>query len=536
MSINRTIGRRMFLFASGGAALGIPLLQSLLPRQAHAQTAAPIKRFIAMQSQSGQIAKAWFPTATPTGYRLRNTVFPNDADKGDGTTFLHTAMPESPKHAWARLTDFQSETGISTILGPSLNPYLNKMNLLRGMDFMLIASHNAGGYFGNFGDLAPAELQGIKATPTIDRVLAYSPTFYPTAPRLRALDVGTGSPGSFSYTDYGNPNGAIEQVSNFLDPKQAWDATFKNFMAPGTTPKANPNVSLLNAVYQDYRSLSTHRRLSTADRGLLERHMTFLADIERKLNVVAPTVACTAPAAPRSIPNGYPWQDVSSIADFQETVRLLVDISVAALRCDITRVVTFNVQEALTDASGTWRNSYHNSGDVVGDWHQFAHDAGSDANSKTNFIAISKWIAANVFGRFVQQLDVPEADGKTFLDNSLLVWGNELGYEHYNTDIMTLTAGGAGGAMRTGYYCDYIDWNQNYANPIDNWGVLIPGLPHNRLLVTALQAMGLKPSDYERNGNPGYGPPGPVGTQPWGWPSNAYDLSQLGKPLPGLLV
>jgi hypothetical protein len=519
----------MFLFGTGGAALGIPLLASLLPRGADAQALIQPKRFIAMKSQSGQIAKEWYPSATPTGYQLRNAVFPNSAAKADGTTYLHTPLPDSPKHAWARLADFRA-TGVSNILGPSLTPYLDKMNLVRGMDFLIGCSHNYGVYFGN----SNTNGNGLTARPTIDRVMAYSPSFYPTAPKVRALAVGTGGPDCFAYTDYGNPAGQVEQVSQFLDPKAAWDATFKSFMAPGSTPRPNPNLSLMNSIHQDYLSLSKHRRLSVADRTLLERHMTFLDDIERKLTSAAPPVACSAPSAPRSIPNGYPWQNVSSIPDFQETVRLLVDISVAAIRCDITRVVSFDVQEALTEASGTLRNSYHNSADVVGDWHQFAHDTASDSGARSNFISISKWIAANVFARFCEQLDVPESNGKTFLDNSLLLWGNEIGFEHYTTDVMTLMAGGAGGAMRTGYYVDYIDWNQSYANPIDGWGVLIPGLPHNRLLVTVMQAMGLKPADYERGGVLGYGPTA-YADIPYNWPKN-YDLGLLGTPLPGLLI
>ncbi|MBX7116127.1 MAG: DUF1552 domain-containing protein [Myxococcaceae bacterium] len=530
MNRDRLIGRRMFLFGAGGAALGIPFLPSLLPRTANAQTMVQPKRFIAMKSQSGQIAKEWYPSTVPTGYRLRDAVFPDTNGKKDGTTFLHTALPENSKYAWAPLTDFAvGGAGISNLIGPSLNPYLGKMNLIRGMDFLIGCSHNYGVYFGNPNSYG----NGLPAAPTIDRVMAYSPSFYETAPRLRALDVGTGSPEGFSYTDYGMKGGPVQQVSFFLDPKQAWDATFQAFTAPSTT-RANPNLSLMNSIYGDYAALSKHRRISAADKALLDRHVSFLADIERQLSTVAPTVVCTAPPAPRSIPNGYPWQEVSSIQDFQDTVRLLVDISVAAIRCDITRVVTFDVQEALTNASGTWKNSYHNSGDIPGDWHHFAHDLESNPNSKANFLSITQWIADNVFGRFVQQLDVPESNGKTFLDNSLVLWGNELGFSHYNTDVMTLTAGSAGGKLRTGHYLDYIDWNQSYANPISSWGTLIPGLPHNRLLATALQAMGVKPEEYERNGVPGYGESVFVDT-PYNWPKD-YDMSLLGTPLPGWYI
>jgi hypothetical protein len=48
------------------------------------------------------------------------------------------------------------------------------------------------------------------------------------------------------------------------------------------------------------------------------------------------------------------------------------------------------------------------------------------------------------------------------------------------------------------------------------WGCLIPGLPHNRLLVTIMQALGLVPADYERDGLPGYGHNVITGNYPYG--------------------
>jgi hypothetical protein len=196
----------------------------------------------------------------------------------------------------------------------------------------------------------------------------YSSKFYATAPALRALDVGTGSPSSFSYTNYGMPAGKVEQVSFLLDPLQAWNKAFSAFSQPAQ-PMDHPNLALMNSVHGNYQKLSKSSRIGAADRQLLDRHMSFLADIERKLGA-RPQVACTAPTKPRSIPNGYPWEQVSSIADFEDTVRLMAEVAVAALRCDITRIVTFDVQKAITDASGTPRASYHNSASVAGDWHQ----------------------------------------------------------------------------------------------------------------------------------------------------------------------
>jgi hypothetical protein len=79
---------------------------------------------------------------------------------------------------------------------------------------------------------------------------------------------------------------------------------------------------------------------------------------------------------------------------------------------------------------------------------------------------------------------------------------------------------------------DYIDWEGRcYFSQED--GNVIKGIPHNRFLVTALQAMGLSPADYERDGKPGYGATSTNGRDPGAWPTD-YDLSTIGQILPGI--
>ena len=62
---------------------------------------------------------------------------------------------------------------------------------------------------------------------------------------------------------------------------------------------------------------------------------------------------------------------------------------------------------------------------------------------------------------------------------------------------------------------------------------MIKGIPHNRFLVTALQAMGLSPADYERSGQAGYGSTSTSGRSAATWPID-YDLTQVGQILPGI--
>jgi hypothetical protein len=68
-----------------------------------------------------------------------------------------------------------------------------------------------------------------------------------------------------------------------------------------------------------------------------------------------------------------------------------------------------------------------------------------------------------------------EADGSSILDNTLLIWVNELarGNVHSHDNMPYLLAGGAGGALRTGRFLTY--------NRVS----------HNNLLVSCMNLMGV---------------------------------------------
>ena len=378
------------------------------------------------------------------------------------------------------------------------------MLLLRGLDLLQGTSHGSGMLLGNLANCASKDkftAKNLGQMPTIDQVLAYSPKFYASNPKARSIVMATGSPDSISQTNYGMAGGKVESIGGYLEPRDIWDDLFTGFMSPDM-PKDNPNRLLMNAVHADYTRLNNHRRLGTADKMLLDRHMSFLADIEREL-ATPTTVACTPPRSPpTSVPATRGTRCRASTRSSRPcscswTSRSRRSVAISS------RIATINCNMALTDATGKVVNSYHNSADVAGDWHQFAHQAKDNPLNRAHLVSLNKWVVTDVFGRFLQQLDVPEANGKTFLDNSLVLMGGELAMDHYVISQPTLMAGGAGGAIKTGYYVDYSQMTNKYANAgLLPWGVLIPGLPYNRLYATILQAMGLEPADYETAASP----------------------------------
>jgi hypothetical protein len=524
--------RRRFLRGAGGAVLALPFLESLAPRGAAAQAAAPKKRLIVLKSFSTQLIQAWYPAFTGNGYMLRDSKYPGTT-KADGTTLLTQPLGTSGGYTQAPITDFQTATGISGILGPALNPFLPKLTLIRGLDFLPSVNHNYGGILGNFSSCTaatPCDADSLPDVPTIDQVLAYSPKFYPSTPALRYLHISQGVTDSMSYSDLGIKGGAVQQLKSRANPLDAFNDVFGTTPPPGGTSSPDRDKLLVDRVYQDYMKLRQSARLSANDKQLVDQYVNLVAELQAKLTPTQ-VMSCTRPAAPASMANNTKTDPI----DISTKWSLFLDIVTAAIMCDQTRIVTIGVHKSLgpgpDSSNSTLVGHYHSEDASGGTWHGLAHDF-ANANSRRMLQGINSWIAANVFAALLAKLDVAEANGKTYLDNSLVYWGNELGFNHIAYSVPCIIAGSAGGFIKPGRYLDYIDWTGKAYFAQEN-GNVIKGIPHNRLLVTLLQAMGLSPADYERDGKPGYGSTDTNGRDPNAWPVN-YDLSTVGQILPGI--
>jgi hypothetical protein len=95
---------------------------------------------------------------------------------------------------------------------------------------------------------------------------------------------------------------------------------------------------------------------------------------------------------------------------------------------------------------------------------------------------IDRWHAGKL-GRLLQKLDAyVEADGRTVLDNSAILYTNEMsdGKLHSFMDLPYIIAGSAGGRFRQGLYY-----------PLGPEGQTDRSAPHNRLLNTIVNALGV---------------------------------------------
>ncbi|MEM9075069.1 MAG: hypothetical protein AAGE52_41615, partial [Myxococcota bacterium] len=222
---------------------------------------------------------------------------------------------------------------------------------------------------------------------------------------------------------------------------------------------------------------------------------------------------------------------VPQIVDFWDD---MVDVLVLALACDVTRIATFDVTKMVIQDGGDefgMGDSENPNSAGRSNWHLQAHNW--DDNARRWLGAGMRWVAEHVAIRMLERMDaVEEIDGNSLLHHSMVLWGNELSFNHLCYSMPTVLFGRGGGVLKSGRYIDYID----YERPVrfrQHDGAVIEGVQYNRLLVTLMQAMGLAPGEYERVAGRGYGELGTL-EKGSGWATD-YDDSNVGEPLPDLL-
>ena len=114
---------------------------------------------------------------------------------------------------------------------------------------------------------------------------------------------------------------------------------------------------------------------------------------------------------------------------------------------------------------------------VIEGHHDLSHRGDDDAAAVDKLTRINNWYAQQFAGLLSRLAAVPDANNTTLLDNTLVLWCNELakGNTHSRQDAPYVLGGRAGGALRTGRFLSYEG----------------QGLSHNNLLVSLLNAMDL---------------------------------------------
>jgi len=406
------IGYRKFsrraLLGGAGATLALPFLESAIPRNARAQAAPPL-RFLGYYVPCGFRMQHWTPSTQGADYdlplilepiagvqseisvisRLANRPARPDGpgDHASGTgAFLTCAHPRKTEGA-------DIENGIS--LDQHLANALGDETALRSLQLGIDGGNSAGG-----------------------------------------CDSGY----SCAYARNVSWSGPSTPLPKLTDPAIVFDRLFAGLdnqaSAEELARRQRQSTSLLDYVLGDATALSA--RLGMSDRAKLDEYMSGVRELEMRIMGGGSGASCDPGMRP-SIDIGY-----------EDHVKVMSDLMVLAMQCDVTRFTTFMLGNAGSNRSYDFLG-------VTGGHHEISHHA-QDPGKLDSLTTIGTW-EVDQFAYLIDRMRMVDEGGESLLDHSVVFFSSEIedGDSHSHMNMPILLAGKGGGAFTPGRHVMFED-------------------------------------------------------------------------------
>jgi len=353
---------------------------------------------------------------------------------------------------------------LKRILKP-LEPYQNRMLTLHGVCDKLKGDgdrHMRGmGCLLTGIELFPGNIQGGSDTPagwasglSIDQEIRnFLQSKDETRTRFGSLEFGVLVPDradTWTRMSYAGANKPIAPIDN---PYQMFSKLY------GQMKDQESLRSILDDVQEDLQKLSA--AVSAEDRRLLDEQATFVREMERELQ---------AQKDQKSVGHAVPQLEPGIVEEndnIPALTKMQLELLVNSFTNDFARVATFQFTNSVGQARMRWLG-------VEEGQHELSHKPDSDKESQEKLVKINTWYAEQL-AQLVKRLDeTPEPGGEgSLLDNTLIVWGNELGKGNNHTldNIPFVMVGGG------------LDFKMGRSLKYDK-------VPHNRLLMSLAHGFG----------------------------------------------
>jgi hypothetical protein len=427
----QTPTRRELLRDLGLGAAALPFVLNL-PSLGWANQARRKQRLVMIFSPNGVVPSAWWPD-----------------EEGEKFTLKEIMKPLSP---------FQKETLI-------LNGVCDKVrgdgdNHMRGMGCLLTGI-----------ELFPGNIQGGSHTPAgwasglsidqeIKNFLQKDPA---TRTRFGSLEFGVMVPeraDTWTRWVYTGPNKPVTPID---DPYQMFNKLY------GRTKDRAVLASVLDDVQADLKKLSA--TVSSDDRRLLDEHTSFVREMEQELKA----------DAERKVGHKVPELEPGVKAENDNIPRISkmqIDLMVNSFTADFARVATLQFTNSVGMARMRWLG-------VTEGHHELSHEPDSNAKAQEKLTKINQWFCSQMAYLAKRLAETPEPGGAgSLLDNTLILWTNELGKGNSHTlDNIPFVLVGKGLDLEMGR------------------SLKLPKVPHNRLLLALAHGFGHRISRF---GNPDF--------------------------------
>lgn len=413
--------RRQFLRELGISAAALPFLTGL-PSATGAPAPQKRQRLVIMFSPNGTLPNEFWPDQQGADFSFKSILQPLESLK-DRMLILH---------------------GIANKVRGDGDSHMRGMSCLLTGDELLKGNIMGGG--GNPAGWASS----ISIDQEIKNFLQSRPE---TRTRFGSLEFGVAVP------DRADPwtrmcyAGANQPIAPMDDPHQVLKKVY------GKMKDKDSLVSILDDVRADLKRVSA--KLSARDKALLDQHMELVRGLEKDLEAADKMGALSHP-----VPDVDP--SIELVNDNTPQIsRIQIDLLVNSLANDMARVATLQYMRSVGMAQMRWLG-------VEEGHHSLSHDPDDNKDSYEKLKKINTWFAGE-FAHLAKRLaETPEPAGEgSMLDNTLLVWTNELGKGNSHTlDNIPYVMVGGGFGFKMGRSLKF------------------DKSAHNRLWLSIAQAMG----------------------------------------------
>lgn len=390
--------------------------------------------------------------------------------------FIFSPNGVIPDHFWPENLGDSFE--LKRILKP-FEPFQSQLLTVHGIDNKI--KGDGDGHMRGIGclltgkELYPGDVQGGSDTPagwcqgiSVDQFIKNGLQKDPkTQTRFGSLEFGLLVPeraDTWTRLSYAGPNQPVAPIDN---PYKMFDKLY------GDKKNRIALASILDEVADDLRKVES--MVSSEDRHLLAQHLTMVRDmeVELKAELKRSQEKRAGHAIPELAPNIEEEND-----NMPQISRMQIELLVSSFAADFARVATYQITNSVGQPRMRWL-------DIAESHHELSHEPDSNEEAYEKLIKINTWYAEQVALLAKRLSETPEPDGSgSLLDNTTLVWTNELGKGNSHTrNNIPFVMLGRGLGFKMGQAVDF------------------QGVPHNRLLLTFCEAMGFPQTTF---GNPDF--------------------------------
>jgi len=415
--------------------------------------------------------------ALPFILNLPSLGFANQARRKQRLVVMFSPNGIVPKTFWP------DETGAKFTLKESLKPlepFQSKMLTLHGVCDKIRGDGD--GHMRGIGclltgiELFPGNIQGGSDTPagwssgiSIDQqVKNHLQKEDATRTRFGSLEFGVLVPDkadTWTRMVYAGPNKPVAPID---DPYQMFAKLY------GKVKDRALLAGVLDDVREDLKKVGG--AVSMEDRRLLEEHSTFVREMEQELRTAETKATHKVPELEPKVKKEN--DNIPRISKMQ------IDLMVNSFVNDFSRVATLQYTNSVGGAKMRWLG-------VTEGHHELSHEPDSNAKAQEKLTNINKWFCEQLAYLAKRLADTPEPGGQgSLLDNTLIVWTNELGQGNSHTmDNIPFVLVGNG-----------LDFKMGRSLKLEK-------VPHNRLLLSLAHGFG---DHIKKFGNPDHCAAGPL--------------------------